>query len=135
MEALEIISRTMFCPKCSKAERPNSTTYIVLYGSTRGQYYFFQNAVYVPLRRKGFTPHIIRCFGVVPGVKGDKVFMDCDITCGVHGCGTKIEYNEQTYQYDIYLVEPRIKIFTEKDYAVLRKRWKDTGYELEGLDG
>ena len=133
MESLEIMSRVMFCPKCYEADRPNSVTYVVLYGSTSHEYFGFTNAVYIPKRLKGFTPHIITCYGLIDPTKNDREFFyDCGIACGVVGCDTKLVLDNETNIYHPQFNE-RIKVFTEKEYRALKK-FTDTGYELEGLD-
>lgn len=122
---MEIMCRTMFCPKCFENKKPDSGDGVVIYGGTSKQFYKFTNNIHISTKRYGYTPHIIVLHGLIPGAKDDtKTFYDCSITCGIIGCGTTM------HEGQIYLTNKRVKVFTEKQFKALEK-WTDTGYELE----
>lgn len=122
-----VMCRTMFCETCAKAGRPDEGQLVVLFGH-ESQRCLIRKVGRVPRKLVGFTPHIISFDSVcleAPYVG----YIKAAVCCGMHKCGTKIfEVEEGTF--DVDFIKARMVYFSPIEWATLKNKWKNTGYEL-----
>jgi hypothetical protein len=120
-----VMSRTMYCETCAKAGRPDEGQLVVVFGHEH-QTCFIRKVGRVPRKLVGFTPHIISFDSVcleAPYVGYIKAVICCGV-CGVHI--TKKENGKM----DIEFIKSKYVFFNPNEWAALKNKWKNTGYEL-----
>lgn len=113
----------MFCPKCYASGHPQKGDRFVVFGSTHKIFHPKICHCDIPVRDRGFTPHIIS-FSQPLTMEDDKVKLTC--SCGV--CETTYRLKRQ----NIYFTFTEVKFMTisMRDFKALLMSWTNTGFEL-----
>lgn len=116
----KMICRTMFCPKCYRANHPIAGDKFVVYGTHRET---LHEKVAHQDGLPGYTPHLIT-FKVPEIYKDGKI--ELIVCCGVCEAG----YTWKKQQIYFYFKEARYIYLPYDDFQALVLRWKNTGLEL-----
>lgn len=118
-----IITRTLFCEACRKAENPRKGIPFVVYGNTRKT--FHSKIVHGEIGKKywGYCPHII--IFEWPLVYKDGL-VQIAVSCGV--CEMTYKYEKQSVSFAFK--NARYVYLTEINFHALLTKWVRSGFEL-----
>lgn len=129
MENIEnlIMSRTMYCEKCAKEQRPKLSNMVLLYRGEKKVYSCFSVKKDSAVSEYGFTPHLI----TKPEIFLDsekKEFVLFEVYCGMNGCGIELKFKSNN-TWEFYYIKSKLKVFSIKDFKELIN-YKDHEYYI-----
>jgi hypothetical protein len=117
------ITRTVFCPRCKQANRPNHGEIFLAKGRNAKDFIIHQVEKRVHVSVKGFTPHLILF------VKAKDKEIYCKKVCLIHGCGVQLLQKKDGTLVPKYLhIEDMVLRIEDWNTIVLNS---DFGYRLD----
>lgn len=119
-----VITRTMYCPYCGKRSRPQKGDSFVVFGTT--------SQCLMPRKShrwgvRGFTPHLILWEEPLIVMDG---LVCVTVCCAMENCGIHIKDGSTKKQAYVDWLRAEYCYLTERDFAALMYKFKNTGYEI-----